>query len=233
MRIPRKNPELNDAIELLDLHYINAGKSVAEASRLLSREESAWIDCELDKALDLRYYLENYHTIKTERGIVKTLCPFWDHQEIVYEAIQEEWAAHDYCKIIVLKPRQTGISVWTAASMFHRTIFTPHSFTMIIANDIDTSGHLYKFSLDAYANLPWWMRPEYMYKTKTGSIEFQRTDERERTVDPGLGSTIQVSPANKTTGIAIGRTIRNLHASEASRWPPGGEETPTTPRRKP
>jgi hypothetical protein len=219
MRIPRKNDELNDAIELLDQYYIAADKNEQDAWSRLSSDELGWIDTELERILDLRYYLENYHVIKTEHGVLKTLYPFWDHQEILYGVIQEEWEANGYCKIIVLKPRQTGISVWTAASMFHRTITTPHSFTMIVAQNGDTSTHLYNMSLNAYYNLPWWMRPEYLYKTKTGAIEFQRRDEKERTVDQGLGSTIQVSPANQTTGVAIGRTIRNLHASEVSRWP--------------
>lgn len=219
MRLPRRNPELNDAIEILDQHYINADKNVPEAWARLSADELVWIETEIEAALDLRYYLENYHTIRTERGVLKTLYPFWDHQEILYEAIQEEWELHDQCNIIVLKPRQTGISVWTAASMFHRTIFTPHAFTMIVAQNIDTNTHLYKMCLDAYHMLPWWMRPEYLYKTKTGAIEFQRVDETERAVNPGLGSVIQVSPANQTSGVAIGRSINNLHMSEVSRWP--------------
>lgn len=221
MRLPRKNKDLNDAIEELDQYYIRADKDVAVAWQLLDADESAWIDAELERALDLRYYLENYHVITTEKSIVKSLYPFWDHQEILYEAIQEEWASNICCKIIVLKPRQTGISVWTAASMFHRTIFNPHNFTMIVAQDGDTSGHLFKMSIDAYTYLPWWMKPEYMYKTKDGEIVFQREDEAERAVNPGLGSAIHVSPANKTSGVAIGRTIKNLHASEASRWPEG------------
>lgn len=218
MRIPRKNPDLNDAIEILDEHYIAAEQKYSEAWARLSRDELAWIDNELEQILDLRYYLENYHTIKTENGILKTLYPFWTHQEILYEAIQEEWEENGYCKIIVLKPRQTGISVWTAASMFHRTITTPHTFTMIVAQNITVSTHLYHFAINAYFNLPWWMRPEYLYKTKTGAIEFQRPDEKERMLDPGMGSTIQVSPANQATGVAIGRTLRCLHASEVSRW---------------
>lgn len=211
MRIPRKNDELNDAIELLDQYYIAADKNEQDAWSRLSSDELGWIDTELERILDLRYYLENYHVIKTEHGVLKTLYPFWDHQEILYGVIQEEWEANGYCKIIVLKPRQTGISVWTAASMFHRTITTPHCFTMIVAQNGDTSTHLYNMSLNAYYNLPWWMRPEYLYKTKTGAIEFQRRDEKERTVDQGLGSVIQVSPANQTTGVAIGRSIRCLH----------------------
>lgn len=219
MRVPRKNPILNDAIEVLQEHYLRCAQDIGRAWAELPRDGLAFIENEIDQALDLRYYLENYHLIKTEHGQQKTLFPFWDHQEILYEAIQEEWAEHGYCKIIVLKPRQTGISVWTAASMLHRTITTPHSFTMIVAQNDDTSEYIYQMSLNAYANLPWWMKPEWMYKTKNGGIEFQRSDEKERAVDPGLGSGLQVSAATKTSGVAIGRSIRNLHASEVSRWP--------------
>ena len=222
MRLPRKNPDLNDAIEVLDQHYIAADKNVAAAWARLSPDETVWIDTEIDKCLDKRYYLENYHTIKTERNILKTLYPFWDHQEMVYEAMQEEWEEKDECNLIILKPRQTGVSVWTAAAMFHQTIFYPHMFTMVIAQDIRTNTHLYNMCLNAYYLLPWWLRPEYIYKTKTGAIEFQRADEKLRGLDPGLGSMIQVSPANQISGVAIGRSITNLHMSEASRYPENG-----------
>ena len=146
MRLPRRNPDLNDAIELLDQHYVASDKNAAQAWARLSADELVWIETEIEKALDLRYYLENYHFIRTENGVLKSLYPFWDHQEMVYEAMQEEWEEKGYCKVIVLKPRQTGISVWTAASMFHRTIFTPHCFTMIVAQNINTSEHIYKMS---------------------------------------------------------------------------------------
>jgi hypothetical protein len=222
LRLPRKNPELNDAIELLDQHYVAADKNVSAAWARLSADEAVWIDTEIDKCLDKRYYLENYHTIKTERNILKTLYPFWDHQEMVYEAMQEEWEAKDECNLIILKPRQTGVSVWTAAAMFHQTIFHPHMFTMVIAQDIKTNTHLYNMCLNAYYLLPWWLRPEYIYKTKTGAIEFQRVDEKLRGLDPGLGSMIQVSPANQVSGVAIGRSISNLHMSEVSRYPENG-----------
>lgn len=219
MRVPRRNSGLNDEIEVLQDHYLRCGQDISRAWAELPQGALQFIQDEIGKALDLRYYLENYHIIKTEHGQLKTLFPFWDHQEILYEAIQEEWTEHGYCKIIVLKPRQTGISVWTAASMLHHTMFTPHCFTMIVAQNDDTSEYIYQMSLNAYANLPWWMKPEWMYKTKNGGIEFQRSDEKERMVDPGLGSGLQVSAATKTSGVAIGRSIRSLHASEVSRWP--------------
>ena len=219
MRVPRKDPALNDAIDVLQDHYIRCDQDISRAWAELPRDGLVFIESEVKKALDLRYYLENYHFITTEDGILKSLYPFWDHQEIVYQAMCEEWAEKGCCKIIVLKPRQTGISVWTAAAIFHRTITTPHCFSMIVAQNEVTSEHIYKLSLNAYANLPWWLRPEYMYKTKKGAIEFQRADEKERMVDPGLGSALQVSPATQTSGVAIGRTLRALHASEVSRWP--------------
>ena len=219
MRVPRRNPDLNDAIEVLQDHFLNCGQDIGRAWAELPRDGLTFIESEIGKAMDLRYYLENYHLIKTEHGQQKTLYPFWDHQEILYDAMQEEWAAHGYCRVIVLKPRQTGISVWTAASMLHRTMFTPHCFTMIVAQNDDTSEYIYQMSLNAYANLPWWLKPEWMYKTKNGGIEFQRSDEKERMVDPGLGSGLQVSAATKTSGVAIGRSIRALHGSEVSRWP--------------
>ena len=216
---PRRNPELNDAIEVLQDHFLNCGQDISRAWAEIPRDGLMFIENEIEKAMELRYYLENYHLIKTEHGQQKTLFPFWDHQEILYEAIQEEWQEHGYCRIIVLKPRQTGISVWTAASMLHRTMFTPHSFTMIVAQNDDTSEYIYQMSLNAYANLPWWLKPEWMYKTKNGGIEFQRKDEKERMADPGMGSGLQVSAATQTSGVAIGRSIRNLHGSEVSRWP--------------
>jgi hypothetical protein len=200
-------------------HYIRCGQDIGRAWAELPADGLVFIESEIEKALDQRYYLENYHLIRTEHGQQKTLYPFWDHQEILYEAAQEEWKAKGSCRLIVLKPRQTGISVWTAATMLHHTMFTPHCFTMIVAQNDDTSEYIYQMSLNAYANLPWWLKPEWMYKTKNGGIEFQRKDDKERQVDPGLSSGLQVSAATKTTGVAIGRSIRALHASEVSRWP--------------
>lgn len=223
-RVARKDNTLNDAIEMLDQYYIRSNNEVNDALDLIAGESPdalAFIESETEKCLDLRYYLENYHCISDENGNFRALWPWWDHQEILYEAMEEEWADNGYCKVIVLKPRQTGISVWTAASMFHRTIFTPHSFTMLVAQNPIVSTALQKMVLNAYAALPWWLRPEYMYKTKGDTIEFQRKDEKERLVNPGLGSTIHVSHAAKQSGVAIGRTIRNGHFSEVSRWPSG------------
>ena len=219
IKAPRKDRTLNEGIEALEQYYIRTESNAALAWQLCSPVEQEWINEERGKCLDLRYYLENYHFITTADGVLKSLYPFWDHQEMVYEAMQEEWEANGHCKIIILKPRQTGISTWTAAMMFHRTIFTPHCFTMLVAQNLTTSTHIYQMSIRAYYNLPWWLRPEYLYKTKTGAIEFQRENETERMIDPGLGSILHVANATQMSGVAIGKSIRNLHLSEVSRYP--------------
>lgn len=217
--VRRKDAALNDAIEELNQVYINCDSDINLAFSSLSSDESNWIDAELDKCLDRRYYLENYHVIVNEHGVAQTLHPFWDHQEIVYEAVEEEFAENGCCLIIVLKPRQTGISVWTAASMFHRTIFTPQMYTMLIAHDGDASNNLYKMCENAYQNLPWWMRPSRQYNREGDFTEFQEPNEKIRITRPGLGSRIAINHAQRMTGVGIGRTLRSFHGSEVSRWP--------------
>ncbi len=222
MIVTRKDMSLNLAIETLDDVYARSGKNVQTAWKMLDANQSAFIRYEIERCLDLRYYLENYHCIQDENGNWKSFYPWFEYQEILYEAMQEEWEEHGYCKIIALKPRQSGISTWTAAAMFHRTIFMPHSYSMIVGQNGDTSEHLYNMSLNAYYSLPWWLKPEYLYKTKGEEIVFQREDETERAMNPGLGSILRCSNAMKMSGVAIGRSLRNLHASEASRWPDDG-----------
>lgn len=219
MAIYRKNNDLNIAIEELDEVFIRAGQNIQQAFRNLNQEELDFVNDETEKCFDLRYFLENYYCIRDENGNWKALYPWWDHQEMVYEAVVEEFAENGFCKLIVLKPRQTGLTVWTSASMFHRTIFNPNSFTMIVAQNPTTSALVHAMCINAYKSLPWWLQPESQYETKGDSIVFQRKDDMERLVNPGLGSTIQTSHAAKMTGVAIGRTIRNGHFSEVSRWP--------------
>lgn len=222
MSVSRKDPDLNVAIAYLDDVYRRAGNSVQAAYAMLDASELAFIETETEQCLDLRYYLENYHCIRDEHGNWKTFYPWFQYQEILYEATQEEWEENGYCKIIVLKPRQSGISTWTAASMFHRTIFNPHMYTMLVGQNAELAEHIYSMSMNAYDALPWWMRPEYMFKTKGDEIVFQREDENLRTVNPGLGSILKCSNAQKMSGIAIGRSLQSFHGSEVSRWPDDG-----------
>lgn len=213
---------LNLAIEELDDVYLRAGKDARIAWEMLDDGQKSFVYYETEQCLGLRYYLENYHCIQDENGNWKSFYPWFEYQEILYEAVQEEWEENGHCKIIVLKPRQSGISTWTAAAMFHRTIFTPHCYSMIVGQDEKLAEHLYNMSINAYHSLPWWIKPEYLYKTKGEEIVFQRADETERSMNPGLGSILRCANAMQMSGVAIGRSLRNLHGSEVSRWPDDG-----------
>ena len=219
--IPRKDRMLNEAVDVINEHLIKANNDTSMAWELLRqhKDQIEWVTEEIDKCLDLRYFLENWYCIKTENGIVKTLYPFWPHQEILYEVVREEWDEKGQALIIVLKPRQAGITVWVSASMFHRVLFTPNVFLLTVAQNDRTSAHIFKMMWNAYQMLPFWMRPDWLFKEEGRYVEFQRTDEARRLTDPGLGSVIQIDHAQKMTGVAIGRTIRCFHASEVSRWP--------------
>lgn len=221
LNISRKDKTLNDAIEVLNEPLIKANNDINLAWQYVRQypDQLEFITTELERCLDRDYFLENYYCIRTENGQIKTMYPYWDHQYIIAEAMDEEWSTKGFCLIIILKPRQCGATEWTSASMFHRTIFTPNAFTLSVAQDDETKNQIFKKMNNAYHYLPWWMRPTVMFRQEGNYIEFQEPDEDKRITNPGLGSAILVEHAQKMTGVAIGKTIRNFHGSEVSRWP--------------
>jgi hypothetical protein len=227
MRVPRKDDTINDYLEALDEKFLLAksrSKTDIEAMPrfydLLDNDENLWIDGEIEKCIgSRRYFMENYYVIRDERGRLRTLYPFWDHQELIYEVAEIEWDEKGCIRLIILKPRQAGSTTWNGALIFHATIFVPNSYSLVMAQDDRVSDEIYQRLMDGYHNLPPFLKPEYLSKQQGRQVIFQRTDEYLRTVDPGLGSTLHVSNAQKSTGVAIGRTVRNFLGSEVSRWP--------------
>jgi hypothetical protein len=224
MRVPRRDNNLNDAIDLLDEKLLQfptkTGFDLQQAWNSLDQSELDWVDKQIELCqFSRRYYLENYHLIRDEHGHVQTMYPFLDQQEIIFEAMEKGWAQDGCFRGIVLKPRQTGGTTFVGGIVFHRTIFEPRVFSVIMAQDEETTAELWRRSTYAYDNLPWWMQPERGSVQQERHMMFTRTDERQRQTDPGLDSTLLVSNAQRKSGVLIGRTVRTLHASEVSRWP--------------
>ena len=230
MRVPRKNPELNDYLEVLDEKFAKARSAaskttpdseiVPRALELLTSDENEFIDGEVEKCVrDRRYFMENYYVIRDERGQLRALFPWWEHQETVYEAVESDWKELGCCRRIILKPRQAGSTTWNAALIYHATVFVPNTYSLVMGQDEEVSKEIYQRIIDAFSNTPWWLRPEYMSKQAARQVIFQRNDEHQRDIDPGLGSTLHISNSQRGTGIAIGRTVKNILASEVSRWP--------------
>lgn len=220
MRVPRRDNTLNDALELLDEKLLACGSDIQRAWQAIDREESDFIDREIERSiLDRRYYLENYHVIRDEHGVVKTMYPFLDQQETIFEALQLGWKRDGCFRGIILKPRQTGGTTFVGAIVFHRTITESQVFSAIMAQDEETTAELWRRTKYAYDSLPWWMKPEQGSVQQERHMMFTRMDEKQRAADPGLDSTLLVTNAQRKAGVLIGRTVRCLHASEVSRWP--------------
>src|SRR5277367_219503 len=224
MRIPRRDPTLNDKLELLDEHFLLQNSEIQRAWDMLDLTELDFIDGEIERCItDRRYYLENYHVIRDEQGQVKTMYPFLDQQETIFDALMKGWNRDGCFRGIVLKPRQTGGTTFVGAIIFHRTIFESQVFSAIMAQNEETTAELWRRTNYAYDALPWWLRPERGSVQMERHMMFQRMDEKRRAADPGLDSTLIVSNAQKKAGVLIGRTVRAIHCSEVSWWPPDPE----------
>jgi hypothetical protein len=106
MEVPRKDPNLQEALDLLDARFVEAEGDPDVAYSLLTSFELNFIDEEIYKCLDFRYYAENYHIINSKHKGFVTLYPFWDSQEIFYAKIIQIQLEGRPVKIIVLKARQ-------------------------------------------------------------------------------------------------------------------------------
>lgn len=109
MPVSRKDPYLNEALEILDAVYEQADCDISRAYECLGSHELNFIQEETERCANYRYYAENYHVIRTKEGNLQTLHPFYDSQEIFYEPIWKAQQANLPVRIQVLKARRLGI----------------------------------------------------------------------------------------------------------------------------
>jgi hypothetical protein len=227
MPVRRADKHLNEVLSVLDAHYEihsdgDPRASPRTAFQSLGRAEKQFVENEIIRCKqDVRYYLENYHVIKTEQEGFRTIWPLWDSQEIIFTEFMHNWMEQRQCKKLILKARQVGSSTFSQAILFHRTIFTEACNSLLVAQDPGAASEIFEMSRLAWENLPWWMRPEKRYDAKGKYMQFDRNDPIQRMKNPGLKSQILVEAANKMSGVAVGKTFRNAHLSEIARWPNG------------
>jgi hypothetical protein len=226
MPIPRQNKYLNEILDHYDRIFDQAHHSLDEATQALSDDDNAWINSEIARCMrDPRYYLENYHVVRTEQEGLKTLYPFWESQDIFYNEVRSFQLRGEPVRMLVLKARQLGLTTISQGLLVHKTIFSEACNSLDVAQDIQQSSYMFEMSRIAIDSLPWWMRPEIRYETKGNQIVFDRKDDLMRQVKPGLKSNIFVEAANKPTGVARGKSINCLHGSELASWPDGEQLT--------
>jgi len=123
--------------------------------------------------------------------------------------------------IYILKARQTGVSTWAEARIFHRTTQFPNSRGVIIAHEADASENIYNMSRFYYENLPPEQKPLIKYSSKK-QLVFENPSKTDHLRDPGLRSRIEVMTAGRQTS---GRsfTFTCFHGSEFAFWPDSKE----------
>jgi hypothetical protein len=229
VRLLRSDPLLNDGIAALDQRLFEAKHRLPKGSdderkemawTLLSPIERTFVHDEIEHCIrDRIYYAGNFHTIQPEGGTLQCMAPLYDLQLIVEEELQKCIATEGRAYLVILKPRQSGITEYSNMVMCHRTFFLPNSFTLTVAQNPKTAAWVQRKVNLAYDNLPWWMRPERQYHQRGEYLEYSRKDESRRFADPGLGTVLVTTHAGETGGVAIGKTLRSLHMTETSRWP--------------
>jgi len=217
--INRANPYLAEIIEILDLHLQKYKGDSDQARDHLSASDNDWLDQEILHCMtDCRYFLSNYYAIKTEDKGFTGLYPFWDSQEILHDEFRRLEIEDGKVKAIIDKARQMGGSTYIGGEIFHKTIFSKHVNTLIVAQDADQS----RFIVDMYAAaldfLPWWMRPRIRYQEAGKFIDFDEKDDQLRDIRPGLKTRIYVDNGNKPTGAGRGKTFKYAHLDELAFW---------------
>src|SRR5271168_855091 len=133
MRLRRKLKGLNDAIAALDETLRKSKGDRMLAFSRLTPTELSFIREEISSCVTSRvYYLENYHSIVTETGEISGFYPLWQLQWLIEEAIQKERDLTGQCRVIVLKPRQSGGTEYATGVMCWCTFFTPQAYTLCV-----------------------------------------------------------------------------------------------------
>jgi len=116
---------------------------------------------------------------------------------------------------IVLKARQLGLTTWTAARFFIKTITQPGTLTLQVAHTQDSAEEIFRMVHRFLDYMPASIRGEWLRTSNANArqIVFPRLESEYRVVSAG----------ERNAG--RGLTVQNLHCSELARWPGNPAET--------
>ena len=116
---------------------------------------------------------------------------------------------------IVLKARQMGMTTWSAARFFLKTITQPGTMTVQVAHTREAAEEIFRIVHRFVNFLPRRLRegPLLTSRANARQIVFPRLDSQYRVLTAG----------DRNAG--RGLTVQNLHCSEVARWPGDPAET--------
>jgi hypothetical protein len=130
-------------------------------------------------------------------------------------AVQREFERKRGQRNIVLKARQLGLTTWTAARFFLKTITQPGTLTLQVAHTQNSAEEIFRIVHRFADCLPKHLRLGCLKTSYANAhqIVFPRLDSEYRVVSAG----------ERNAG--RGLTVQNLHCSELARWPGDPAET--------
>lgn len=130
-------------------------------------------------------------------------------------AVQRAFEQRRGQRNIVLKARQLGLTTWTAARFFLRTITRPGTLTLQVAHTQQAAEEIFRIVRRFYEWLPEFVRNGALATSQLNvrQMVFRELDSEYRVVTAG----------DRNAG--RGLTVQNLHCSELARWPGDAAET--------
>jgi len=94
---------------------------------------------------DLEYFAETALKLRPKAGPIEPF-KFNAAQKKLHALLEEQKAKTGRVRAVILKARQLGISSYTAARFYHRTIHSPGLWTIILGHERRASSNLYLYA---------------------------------------------------------------------------------------
>jgi len=143
------------------------------------------------------------------------------YQLRLYELIEQLEKENKPVRIIVLKARQMGISTVCAAYVYNRTVTSPYTDSLIIADEQKRSLNLFDMCCRYYDLSEPLLQP-MKSRSNRKELVFQNPAVYDRGTNPGMMSQIKVDTAMDASAGRSG-TIHNLLCTEFAFWPNAAE----------
>lgn len=153
---------------------------------------------------DLIFFSKNCLNIKTKNSEIK---PFiLNNTQIKVHNFIEIGKQKGKHKFVILKARQFGISTYTEARLFHKTVMNKATNSFIMADSTSSSNNIFEMTKRFYDLLPEGLPKPELKKSNEKAIVFDEIDSSFRIGTAG----------NKQIGRSM--TINYLHCSEVAFW---------------
>jgi len=153
---------------------------------------------------DLEYFCEHALKLRPKSGPLEPF-KFNVAQKKLHALLDEQKAKTGRVRAVILKARQLGISTYTAARFYHRTIHSPGLRTIILGHERRASSNLFQIVKRFHDNLSDELRPS-VGTSNAEELIFDRIDS---------GYIVAVASGEGTGRSA---TAQLLHASEVAFW---------------